>query len=51
MAGKRHRPVDRDEARRLLATGLKACGHCRPDSLLGITDLSSNPAFTSAAAR
>lgn len=40
MAGKRHRPVDRDEARRLLATGLTACGHCRPDSLLGITDLS-----------
>ncbi|MFC8835825.1 DUF6233 domain-containing protein [Streptomyces griseoincarnatus] len=44
MAGKRHRPVDRVEARRLLATGLKACGHCRPDSLLGITELSSNPA-------
>ncbi|WP_231158078.1 DUF6233 domain-containing protein [Streptomyces sp. CNZ748] len=51
MAGKRHRPVDRDEARRLLATGHKACGHCRPDSLLGITDLSSNPAPTAATAR
>lgn len=50
MAGKRHRPVDRDEARRLLTTGLKACGHCRPDSLLGITDLSSKPALTAAAA-
>lgn len=51
MAGKRHRPVDRDEARRLLATGLKACGHCRPDNLLGITELSSSPALTAAAAR
>ncbi|MGW3385002.1 DUF6233 domain-containing protein [Streptomyces albogriseolus] len=29
MTGKRHRPVDRDEARRPLATRLKACGHCR----------------------
>ncbi|MET8898324.1 DUF6233 domain-containing protein [Streptomyces albogriseolus] len=31
-AGTRHRPVDQGEARRLLATGLTACGHCRPDS-------------------
>ncbi|MFZ4145482.1 DUF6233 domain-containing protein [Streptomyces griseoincarnatus] len=50
MAGKRRRPVDRDEARRLLTTGLKACGHCRPDNLLGITELSSRPALTAAAA-
>jgi hypothetical protein len=40
MVGKRRRPVDRDEVRRLLAAGLKACGHCRPDSALGITELS-----------
>ncbi|MFI9469992.1 DUF6233 domain-containing protein [Streptomyces sp. NPDC052492] len=33
MAGTRRRPVDRDEARRLLATGLKACGHCRAQHL------------------
>ncbi|MEU6337605.1 DUF6233 domain-containing protein [Streptomyces cellulosae] len=51
MAGTRHRPVDHDEARRLLATGLTACGHCRPDSLFGITELSSNPAPTAAAGR
>lgn len=41
MAGKRHRPVDRDEARRLLASGLRACAHCRPDVHLHIIDLSS----------
>ncbi|MGQ4465292.1 DUF6233 domain-containing protein [Streptomyces violaceoruber] len=40
MAGKRHRPVDRDEARRLLTQGLKACIHCQPDVLLHIIDLS-----------
>ncbi|MFD8255539.1 DUF6233 domain-containing protein [Streptomyces werraensis] len=51
MAGKRHRPVDRDEARRLLATGLTACGHCRPDSLLGITDLSTARGLRTAVAR
>ncbi|MFE2053890.1 DUF6233 domain-containing protein [Streptomyces sp. NPDC059459] len=31
IAGTRRRPVDRDEARRLLASGLKACTHCQPD--------------------
>ncbi|MER5753721.1 DUF6233 domain-containing protein [Streptomyces sp. NPDC002088] len=31
MAGQRRRPVDREEARRLLATGLRACSHCQPD--------------------
>ncbi|MEU9353574.1 DUF6233 domain-containing protein [Streptomyces griseoloalbus] len=50
MAGQRHRPVDRDEARRLVAAGLQACGHCRPDSRLGITELSSRPAPSAAAA-
>ncbi|GHB78965.1 hypothetical protein GCM10010377_81270 [Streptomyces viridiviolaceus] len=38
MAGRRHRPVGRDEARRLLASGLKACGHRRPDVRLQIID-------------
>ncbi|MEU9356243.1 DUF6233 domain-containing protein [Streptomyces griseoloalbus] len=49
MAGKRRRPVDREEARRLIAAGLKACGHCRPESRLGITDLSPRPAPSAAA--
>ncbi|MFF9090814.1 DUF6233 domain-containing protein [Streptomyces sp. NPDC014991] len=40
MAGKRRRPVDRDEAWRLLAEGTSACAHCRPDSGLGIAGLS-----------
>ncbi|MEU5243635.1 DUF6233 domain-containing protein [Streptomyces asoensis] len=31
MAGKRQRPIGRDEARRLLANGLRVCTHCRPD--------------------
>ncbi|MYR64065.1 hypothetical protein GTY54_50320, partial [Streptomyces sp. SID625] len=30
MAGKRRHPVERDEARRLLAGGVTACGHCHP---------------------
>ncbi|MBZ3904400.1 hypothetical protein J8M51_22515 [Streptomyces scabiei] len=37
-AGKRRRPVGRDEARRLLASGLRACTHCRPDQHLGILE-------------
>ncbi|MET9793517.1 DUF6233 domain-containing protein [Streptomyces canus] len=41
MAGKRHRPVDRSEARRLLAAGLEACTHCRPDAQLHIIDLAA----------
>ncbi|USQ85949.1 DUF6233 domain-containing protein [Streptomyces phaeoluteigriseus] len=40
MAGKRRRAVGRDEARRLLADGLRACTHCRPDAQLDIIDLS-----------
>ncbi|WP_282088483.1 DUF6233 domain-containing protein [Streptomyces tendae] len=31
MAGSRRRPLDRDEARRLLTEGMKARGHCQPD--------------------
>ncbi|MFI1928423.1 MULTISPECIES: DUF6233 domain-containing protein [unclassified Streptomyces] len=39
MAGKRRRPVGRDEAQRLLADGMRPCTHCRPDTQLDITDL------------
>ncbi|MET9914745.1 DUF6233 domain-containing protein [Streptomyces sp. NPDC006476] len=39
MAGKRRRVISRDEARRLLATGLRACTHCAPDAQLRILDL------------
>ncbi|MEU9272311.1 DUF6233 domain-containing protein [Streptomyces sp. NPDC048251] len=39
MAGKRRRPVGRDEARRLLADGLRPCTHCRPDTQLDIPGL------------
>lgn len=38
MVGARRRPVSRDEARRLLAEGLKACGHCQPDVELKVID-------------
>ncbi|WAU78574.1 DUF6233 domain-containing protein (plasmid) [Streptomyces sp. Qhu-G9] len=34
-AGKRRRPVVRDEARRLLASGVQACSHCQPDTAPG----------------
>jgi hypothetical protein len=37
-AGNRRRPVDRNEARRLLASGLPACPHCQPDIELRILD-------------
>lgn len=37
-AGKRRRPVGRDEARRLLASGLRACTHCQPDQHLGFME-------------
>ncbi|MGW0969900.1 DUF6233 domain-containing protein [Streptomyces sp. NPDC002516] len=43
-AGKRRRPVPRDEARRLLTAGVRACGHCQPDTALDILDLSADPA-------
>jgi hypothetical protein len=47
MAGKRRRPVDRDEARRLLTDGLHACSHCRPEARLDI-DLPASCAGTAA---
>ncbi|WAL93962.1 DUF6233 domain-containing protein [Streptomyces sp. Je 1-369] len=37
-AGKRRGPVTRDEARRALADGIRACTHCRPDTALGVLD-------------
>ena len=37
-AGKRTRGIDRGEAMRALADGVKACGACRPDSELGFLD-------------
>lgn len=37
-AGKRTRGINRDEALRALADGVKACGACRPDSELGFLD-------------
>ncbi|MEU5335599.1 DUF6233 domain-containing protein [Streptomyces asoensis] len=39
MAGKRRRPIGRDEARRLLADGLRPCTHCRPDAQLDVPGL------------
>ncbi|MGV9277757.1 DUF6233 domain-containing protein [Streptomyces griseosporeus] len=38
MTGSRRRPVSRDEARRLIAGGLRACTHCQPDARLRILD-------------
>ncbi|MCW8102704.1 DUF6233 domain-containing protein [Streptomyces tauricus] len=46
--GKRHRPISRDEARRLLDAGLRACSHCTPDTTLDIP-LPSRPALPAAA--
>ncbi|WP_373464485.1 DUF6233 domain-containing protein [Streptomyces sp. V4I2] len=43
MKGTRLRPVDRDEARRLLTAGLRACTHCQPDVQLHILDLATRP--------
>ncbi|MGW2287070.1 DUF6233 domain-containing protein [Streptomyces phaeochromogenes] len=48
-AGKRRRPVGRDEARRLLASGVRACSHCQPDTALDILDLPTRPALTATA--
>ncbi|WP_328903329.1 DUF6233 domain-containing protein [Streptomyces sp. NBC_00441] len=36
--GKRRRVIDRDQARQLLADGIRACAHCRPDSELGVLE-------------
>ncbi|MFF3488289.1 DUF6233 domain-containing protein [Streptomyces sp. NPDC002701] len=41
--GKRRRPVSQDEARRLLATGIRARSHSTPDTTLDIP-LPSSPA-------
>ncbi|MFF5480834.1 DUF6233 domain-containing protein [Streptomyces sp. NPDC012935] len=41
MAGHRRRAVSREEARRLLAAGLRACIHCQPDNRLHILDLAT----------
>ncbi|MFI6567136.1 DUF6233 domain-containing protein [Streptomyces sp. NPDC050534] len=41
MAGKRRRTTGRDEARRLLADGLRACTHRRPET--GSVNLTANP--------
>ncbi|WP_314416195.1 DUF6233 domain-containing protein [Streptomyces kroppenstedtii] len=46
--GKRRRPISRDEARRLLDAGLRACSHCAPDTTLDIP-LPSRPALATAA--
>ncbi|MEU8623342.1 DUF6233 domain-containing protein [Streptomyces sp. NPDC048669] len=35
-AGKRRREIDRDQALALLADGVRACAHCRPDTDLGV---------------
>ena len=37
-SGKRTRGIDRGEALRALADGVKACGACRPDSELGFLE-------------
>ncbi|MCX4419458.1 DUF6233 domain-containing protein [Streptomyces mirabilis] len=37
-AGRRRRPVPRDEARRLLTSGVRACTQCKPDAQLRILD-------------
>ncbi|WP_199272797.1 DUF6233 domain-containing protein [Streptomyces broussonetiae] len=36
MTGKRSKGVDSDTARRTLASGVRACTFCRPDTELGI---------------
>ncbi|RCH70416.1 hypothetical protein DT019_02720 [Streptomyces sp. SDr-06] len=38
MAGKRTKPITRDQALRALAEGVEACQFCRPDSELGWLD-------------
>ncbi|GFE19991.1 DUF6233 domain-containing protein [Streptomyces nigrescens] len=35
-AGRRARPISRDQAMRAIAEGLEPCGLCRPDTELGI---------------
>ncbi|MFB7555979.1 DUF6233 domain-containing protein [Streptomyces brevispora] len=35
-AGKRRREISREQALALLADGVRACAHCRPDTDLGV---------------
>ncbi|MEV5205461.1 DUF6233 domain-containing protein [Streptomyces sp. NPDC053720] len=35
-AGKRRRAISRDQARALLADGIRACSRCRPDTCFGV---------------
>ncbi|MEV5440866.1 DUF6233 domain-containing protein [Streptomyces sp. NPDC052682] len=37
-AGKRSKGIDREQARRALADGVKPCPHCQPDKALGLLD-------------
>ncbi|MGW6531494.1 DUF6233 domain-containing protein [Streptomyces venezuelae] len=37
-AGKKRKPITRDEARWELARGIRACTHCRPDTALGVLE-------------
>ncbi|MEU5143704.1 DUF6233 domain-containing protein [Streptomyces sp. NPDC021139] len=37
-AGTRSVGIEREQARQALAEGIKACGHCRPDSALRMLD-------------
>ncbi|MGW3944284.1 DUF6233 domain-containing protein [Streptomyces phaeochromogenes] len=48
-AAKRRRPVGRDEARWLLATGVRTLSHCQPDAALDILDLPTRPALPATA--
>lgn len=36
LAGRRARPISREQASRVLTEGLEACAVCRPDTELGI---------------
>ncbi|MGW8881354.1 DUF6233 domain-containing protein [Streptomyces mirabilis] len=36
IAGRRRRPVPRDETRRLLTSAVRACTHCKPGAQLRI---------------
>ncbi|MFE9886891.1 DUF6233 domain-containing protein [Streptomyces scopuliridis] len=38
MQGKHVQAASRDDAVRLLSDGVEACGHCRPDTALGVLD-------------
>lgn len=38
MAGKRQRAVARDQAVRAIIDGVEPCGHCRPDTELGVLE-------------